>query len=180
MSSTHPPIQVVDIDDNPLRGATMDEAQIQGLWHRVTGVMVYDVSNEQYLLQKVAPNPYYSGGKWSLSAAGHVDEGETYIEAAARELQEEMGISGLLLDEHDYYTKEASSFSVGHERTYRQFCKVFTAIADMEVLLVSPERSEVDDVMWIRKDELYTLATHNSEQMTSSLLRFVKGLQHGD
>lgn len=28
-------IQIVDRNDNPLRGGTMDEAQFEGLWHRL-------------------------------------------------------------------------------------------------------------------------------------------------
>ena len=31
-------------------------------------------------------------GKWDSSASGHVDSGETYQEAAARELEEEIGV----------------------------------------------------------------------------------------
>jgi 16S rRNA (adenine1518-N6/adenine1519-N6)-dimethyltransferase len=38
-------------------------------------------------------------GRWDSSAAGHLDAGEDYARAAARELEEELGISGTCPDE---------------------------------------------------------------------------------
>lgn len=40
MPESHPPIQIVDRDDNSLRGGTMDEAQLGGLWRRIARVIV--------------------------------------------------------------------------------------------------------------------------------------------
>lgn len=55
MPEERPLIQIVDRDDNPLCGGTMDEAQINGLWHRIARVMVWDELNGLYLLHKVPP-----------------------------------------------------------------------------------------------------------------------------
>ena len=87
MSEHHPLIQIVDARDNPLRGGTMDEAQLQGLWHRMVGVMVWDSVAGEFLLQKVKPNRFYGGGSWNPTSSGHVDAGETYEGAARRESQ---------------------------------------------------------------------------------------------
>lgn len=73
------------------------------------------------MLQKVPPNPYYNGGLWNTTASGHVDEGESYEETASRELCEEMGIEGVLLEEIDYYKTE----NTHAERVFRRHDKHF-------------------------------------------------------
>ena len=120
-------IQIVDEKDNLIRGGTMDEVQFAGLWHRITGVMVQDTQSGRFLVQKVAPNPYYSGGKWNLTSTGHVDEGESYRAAAERELREEMGIAGLDLKEWSRYQTEKSAHRAGRDRIYRRHWVVFLA-----------------------------------------------------
>ena len=110
MSEHHPLIQIVDARDNPLRGGTMDEAQLQGLWHRMVGVMVWDSVAGEFLLQKVKPNRFYGGGSWNPTSSGHVDAGETYEGAARRESQEEMGIRGLELVDFSSYRQFRGAF----------------------------------------------------------------------
>lgn len=151
---SHPPIQITDENDQPLRGGTMDEAQLQGLWHRVVGVMVQDRASGEFLLQKVAPNPFYSGGRWTLTSTGHVDAGEEYEEAAARELFEEMGIQGVELNDFSYYQSEREDFRAGKNRTYRRHNKVFIAYADKTTLNVTPQPGEVEDWTWMSLEKL--------------------------
>ncbi len=174
MSTMHPPIQITDELDNPLRGASMDEAQFQGLWHRVTGVMVCDPRRKLYLLQKIAPNPYYSGGKWNLTSTGHVDEGETYIQAAERELIEEMGIKGLLLAECSYYHTSREAFSAGAQRKFNRHFKIFFAEGDASSLVVEPDRSEVDETIWMTEEELIDMYYLADSQITGTLKHFIE------
>lgn len=180
MSEAHPPIQIVNEHDKPLRGGTMDEVQLQGLWHRVAGVMVEDTQKNKYLLQKIAPNPYYSGGKWNISATGHVDNGESYLEAATRELCEEMGVKGLSLVKFDYYVSSKTSFRAGHDRTYNRFYTIFTAEADPSLVVVEPNRDEVEDVHWASRRELLDMYDNNPEIMDDTLKKFVERIVNGD
>ncbi len=55
------------------------------------------------LLQKRSAHVRSGAGKWDDSVAGHVDEGETYLEAATRELAEEIGVVNTDLEEVGYY-----------------------------------------------------------------------------
>lgn len=119
----HPLIQIVDEADRPIRGGTMDDAQMNGLWHRVARIMVYCESTDEYLIQKVAPNEYYKGGLWCESASGHVDEGESYAQATLRELAEEMGVSieETSIAEIDRYQTDRLVIIKGSERIFRRF-----------------------------------------------------------
>ncbi|MGE5309675.1 MAG: NUDIX hydrolase [Sphaerimonospora mesophila] len=156
MSEAHPLIQIVDEHDVPLRGGTMDEAQLSGLWHRIASIMVQDRDSGEFLVQKIAANPYYNGGKWNLTASGHVDEGETYEETAMRELFEEMGIRGLQLIEFSYYQTEKQDHRAGRDRVYRRYNQVFIAYADKAELEISPRPQEVEDWAWMRLDQLFS------------------------
>ena len=54
---------------------------------RIAVVLVFNTKGE-IILQQVAFTKKKDAGKWSYSAAGHVDAGEDYPTAALRELKE--------------------------------------------------------------------------------------------
>jgi isopentenyl-diphosphate delta-isomerase len=67
------------------------EAHAKGLWHRAVHIWIYN-SKGEVLLQKRAKNKIFLPGLWDVSAAGHVSAGQSYDEAAVREIQEELGV----------------------------------------------------------------------------------------
>lgn len=62
-----------------------------GLIHRVSHVLVFNSRGELYL-QKRSLTKDVQPGKWDTSVGGHLDKGESYLEAAKREMKEEIGI----------------------------------------------------------------------------------------
>lgn len=66
------------------------------LIHRSVHVVVFDRSGKKILLQKRSMLKDIQPGKWDTAVGGHVDSGESVETAAARELQEELGITGRL------------------------------------------------------------------------------------
>lgn len=144
----YPPLQVVDENDNPIGGATFKETYDKGLIHRVSMISVRDI-NKRFLLQKrskkVATNP----GRWDISVAGHVEEGHGYLEAAHKELSEEIGITAVNLKEIAYYKSETTANGYNQNR----FIKIFevTIPEDTEFVI---EQEEVEEVRWFTLDEL--------------------------
>ena len=65
----------------------------QGLWHREIAVYILNEKNE-LLIQKRAATKKLAANKWAL-CAGHIEASETIIEAAMREVEEEVGIKNL-------------------------------------------------------------------------------------
>lgn len=93
------------------------------------------------LVQEKLPKAY---GKWNLPA-GHVDPGESTVDAAVREVQEETGL-----------TVEADKevFSEAITERDREF-HIFTAQIVGGTLSVQPE--EILDAQWFSMDEIYQL-----------------------
>ncbi|DBA93406.1 TPA: hypothetical protein ACH3X2_003676 [Trebouxia sp. C0005] len=69
----------------------------EGLRHRAVYCLVFD-SKRRLLLQQRSPRKQIGPGQWDLSVAEHLLPGETYLQAAARGLDEELGIGCRLAD----------------------------------------------------------------------------------
>lgn len=85
-------IEILDDAGRPT-GVTKlkSEAHRDGSWHRAAHVWLYN-SHGEILLQLRAKGKQLYPGTWDLSAAGHVAVGEEPVAAAARELEEELGL----------------------------------------------------------------------------------------
>ena len=76
---------------------TRKEVHEKGLWHRIVVIAIIDKEGH-ILMQQRAKDKETNPGKWDVSVAGHVSAGQTSIEAAIREVKEEIGIN---LEEKD-------------------------------------------------------------------------------
>lgn len=89
-------MELIDIlDENGIKTgntSTIKELHKSGKWHKVVGIIIYDF-NKKLLMQQRALNEISDPGKWDISAAGHVNSGETEIEEVKRELLEEIGLN---------------------------------------------------------------------------------------
>lgn len=86
---------VVNEQDEIVGTADKGEIANRGLICRVAFVLLANQDGELLLHQRSANKNTYPHF-WSGSAAGHLVSGETYEEAGARELQEEIGVSTAL------------------------------------------------------------------------------------
>lgn len=82
----------VDENDRVLGPKSRNTVHVNNLRHRAVHLLIFNRVHELFL-QKRSIWKDKNPGLWDSSAAGHVDAGETYAEAAAREIQEELGVS---------------------------------------------------------------------------------------
>jgi 8-oxo-dGTP pyrophosphatase MutT (NUDIX family) len=93
---------------------------------------------------------------------GYVDEGETYKEAAHRELKEELGIAGVELNEVTKYYSEGDHVIDGEQ--FKRFNTIYTGTYDGEV---NPDPEEVSDVKWIAPADFEVWIERAPDELTN-------------
>ena len=92
-------VDLVDDDDVVIgTGLRSDCHGDPSLIHRAVHVLVFN-DQGKLLLQKRSADKLIQPGKWDSSVGGHLDLGEDYRHAAAREMYEEIGVQNVPLTE---------------------------------------------------------------------------------
>jgi isopentenyl-diphosphate delta-isomerase len=86
---------LVDEHNRAIGTAGKDAVHRAGLLHRAFSIFLVD-SKGRIVLQQRHPRKYHSGGLWANSCCGHPRPGERTIAAAARRLDEELGVASAL------------------------------------------------------------------------------------
>lgn len=86
---------VVDEDDNIIGKAPRSECHKRRLIHRSVYIVVLNDKGEIFLQRRSLNKDLYPG-YYACSVSGHVEYGESYEEAARREMLEELGIEAPL------------------------------------------------------------------------------------
>ncbi|MEM6601743.1 MAG: NUDIX domain-containing protein [Verrucomicrobiota bacterium] len=81
---------IVDEHDQVIGSAPRSEVHARGARHRAVHIFVFNSQGEILLQLRSAAKDKHPR-TWDTSCCGHVDSGETYDIAAAREFQEELG-----------------------------------------------------------------------------------------
>ncbi len=126
-------LDVVNEKDEVIGKETRPDVYKKALGHRVVHIFVFNEVGELALQLRSATSSYRPH-HWGSTAAGHVQTGETYEEAAKRELEEEVGIKAPIefLDKF-YYTAEG----------YKKFLGVFKAKWNDALTSTSEEGSDI-------------------------------------
>lgn len=102
------------------------------------------------------------GQSWSLPK-GHIDEGESALDAAKREIYEESGISQLeLLSELGNYQRAKIALDGGDDASEQKTIFMFLFRTDQSLLKpIDPENPEA---RWVNKNEVAELLTHRKDK----------------
>jgi 16S rRNA (adenine1518-N6/adenine1519-N6)-dimethyltransferase len=155
-----PPEDIFDIvneQDEVIGSAPRSEVHARGLLHRAVHLWIYHPDG-RILLQLRTPTKDRHPNTWDSSAAGHVDAGEDYLTAAHRETEEELGISGLDLEEIAYV--EACE-ATGHE-----FIKLYRVTHEGPF---TPCPKEIAELKWIEPEELEQWMQRSPEDFAPAL-----------
>ena len=98
----------------------------RGLIGRGTYIMLFNSAGELCVHRRTLSKAIYPG-YWDVAAGGMVQANETYAESAARELEEELGVSGVELTAHDHFYFEDTG--------NRLWCSAFSAVWDGPLIL---------------------------------------------
>jgi len=136
------------------------EAHKNGWYHNTIHLWLF-TSQGDILLQQRSHKKMIYPLLWDVSVAGHIDTGETFIEAALRETQEEIGLKlhpdclkkiGVRLHE--------SSYADGAIQD-NEFHQVYIAELKIELNKLIPQEAEVEALKLVSITEFQELLEHS-------------------
>lgn len=151
-------LDIVNKHDQVIGRGLRPDVHRRAQYHRSTHVLLYD-SRQRLFLQLRSKTKDTNPGLWDTSAAGHVDAGESYLNCAARELYEELGVL-LPASELVELMRLAPEAANGYE-----FVRVYAAISDAPITL---EPNEIEDGKWVSETELDQWLAQKPEQFTET------------
>ena len=158
-------VVLIDFNDQVIGEMEKMQAHVEGKLHRAFSVFLYH--EDKMLIHKRASEKYHCGGLWTNSCCSHPRSNETYNEAVARRLQEEIGVT--------CDVEEIFSFVY-----YYQFSNGLTEFELDHVFIgeyngeVTFDENEIEEVKWISFEELKLDIQQNPTKYTPW---FVVGLK---
>ena len=142
-------VDIVDDDDNVIATVTRAEMRAGRLQHRSVGIAVLSTDG-RLLVHRRSENKDIWPGWWDIAAGGVVAAGETYDQAARRELAEELGVA----DTEFEYLGQAHYV----DEVLAAICRGYRVVHDGPFTFAD---GEVAEVRWVGFDELEAMrSTH--------------------
>jgi isopentenyldiphosphate isomerase len=132
----------VDRQDQLLGALPRAQLRERGLIGRGTYILLFNSAGELCVHRRTLSKAIYPG-YWDVAAGGMVQADESYVESAARELEEELGVAGVELTAHEQFFFD--------QPDNRLWCAVFSAVWDGPLKL-QPE--EVIEARFIAVDQV--------------------------
>ena len=145
---------VVDLSDQVVGQDTRYQVHERGFLHRAVHIMIQRPSGKWILQQRSAKkdlDPLF----WTSSCSGHVDAGESYLEAAVRECMEELGIK-VVKDSFNEIFRCSPCKETGNE-----FVRVYTLFYEREIIFDPLEINRIKNFTYLEIKEF--LANHAVE-----------------
>jgi isopentenyl-diphosphate Delta-isomerase len=140
------------------------EVHRDGDWHRAANLWLI-TSDRRVILQRRSALKENWPNLWDVSVAGHISAGETAIDAAIRETQEEIGLTLTPSDLTHLGTLRWHAILNDGAYIENEFHEVFVATVniDLDTLVLDPE--EVAEVALVRPEEIerYDVVPHEEE-----------------
>lgn len=153
---------LVDKQDTIIGVTNKKKAHAEGDLHRVAAVYVFDKQGRLYVqIHKK------DGGLYDHSVGGHLVQGETYEQGAAREAEEELGITQPL--------KKLSVFYSDENDTMQHMFGLFTCVASDNWQFIP--NNEVEEIVPMTIDEIQQLMITNREKFTGGFVNTMKEYQ---
>jgi len=147
------------------------ETHLRGLKHKAVSVFV--IREGQVLIQKRAAGKYHTPGLWANTCCTHPHWGETAQDCAQRRLNEELGITGLVLEYKDTVEYRAN---VGNRMIEHEVVDIFLGQAP-RTMSVAANPHEVDDIDWMSLDDLTEQVVKQPDRFTPWLRIYLSDYQ---
>lgn len=141
------------------------EAHKKGICHGISAVGIIN-EDGKILIQKRYKTKKDEPNKWDLSSAGHIDIGEDSIQAALRELHEELGIKFNindleLIDTYLNKKRLTSDIFINH------FTYLYIIRKNIDINNFIIRKDEVSEIKYVNKQEYCELI--NNDEMVEGI-----------
>lgn len=152
-------MEIIDLYDRQKRklDKTFDRwsgEPVEGEYKQTVHIWILN-SKGELLIQKRSSTRERNPGKWAFTG-GAVDTGETSLECAAREVEEELGLK---------FSEEKLDFIISFKREH-VFVDVWLIRADIGIDEIKMQEEEVEEVKWVSISELTEMI--NKEEFVKS------------
>ena len=130
--------------------------------------MIFTTDNK-IVVPKRSGNRRVFQNYYDCSVEGHVSAGETYEDAAYRELEEELGITNVKLEEIAYFKPYDINTSA--------FSKMYKLVYDGEL---NYDKDGIQEIFYMDKEEIKELIKENPLQFKEDYPKFFKWLDENN
>lgn len=152
---------VVDKDDATVDVKLFEDMRYADIY-RVSALWLTDTATGDVLLAQRKWTKRHDPGKWTCAVAGTIEEGEAYDRNIVKEIEEEIGLTGLAL------TKGPKQFV--DDGAHKFFCQWFYASVDKNAVELRLEEDAVEQVRWLPPKELIADAEQHPEKYPPTAL----------
>lgn len=141
--------------------APRSEVHDKGLWHRAAHVYVVN-SKDEVLLQCRSAKNSFRPGRWYLSFGGHIEKGETSIEAAQRLAHDELGLTLADADFELAGTIQKQNVLLYGTYINNEFDDIYVVRKDLpDVKVAKALQDEITKIAWVSLDEFKSCISNN-------------------
>ncbi|ASW05441.1 NUDIX domain-containing protein [Rhizobium sp. 11515TR] len=154
------------LDESGLRtGEVLSRSDIHrlGKLHRVVHLYLFDTKGRLFLQRRSLAVDHFPGAL-TISVLGHVDAGESSMDTAERELEEELGLSRDRVSTRFLFSYRRDAV-LSDEYIDRQFNDVYAAWGDFELSDVAIDNKEVTGVSLIEFAEFIAMASDSNSAL---------------
>ncbi len=155
---------VVDDADIVIGQAARSVVHEQELWHRGVHILLFD-GRGRLLIQKRSAERKQYASLWDCSISEHVQSGESYLEAAGRGLEEELGVTGITL-------RQLVKFKMNYGPGDNEISVVFEGGVDPAQVRRDPR--EVSEVAYVRPVETLTRMSQLPQEFCGWFIQIMK------
>ncbi|WON75667.1 NUDIX hydrolase YfcD [Serratia sp. UGAL515B_01] len=135
-------VDIVNEQNEVIAQSSRQQMRAQRLRHRATYIVVHNGMGKILVQRRTGTKDYYPG-YLDATAGGVVQSGESVLDSARREAEEELGIAGVPFAEHGLFYFE--------EKQCRIWGALFSCVSHGPFAL---QEEEVSEVCWMKPEEI--------------------------